>query len=195
MEVKVYREKENEPMVYDEKIQERYNELVSVLGIKPPVEKKCPNVYIYLKPTMVKQLSAICPLHVNTTNYVKTTIPPDVLEVLYFATQNQMFQGYEIWSDDEKPDPLLVGWTLSEEDVVREYTWNKTYYLLARWGDEALELPELLQLGFNRIKQKMIDSSLEIVHTCKDILEDPDRYVRKHIEGRFNSYDVRLNID
>ena len=182
MEVKVYREPENEALILDEEQLAEYHELTAELGLQvvEQQDQKVPNVYTFLNSAMTKQLHAICPKHLKVEEYKKSTIPVEVLKVLKFAKEQNMYEGYEIWYNDVEPDPLLIGWNYSN-DRAREnkYEWQKDRFLMARWGDCAMDLNELLQVGFDKLKQELIDKAKLAISTCKSVIEDPDMYVRK----------------
>jgi hypothetical protein len=193
MEVKIYREPENEALILDEAQLAEYHELTSELGLQVVTqqEQQVPNVYTFLNSAMTKQLHAICPRHTAVVDYKKSTIPVEVLKVLKFAKDNNMYEGYEIWYNDIEPDPLLIGWNYSN-DTAREkqYGWQKDRFLMARWGDCAMELPELLQVGFDKLKQELIDKAKQAISTCKSVIEDPDVYVRKVLSEQAVSIDL-----
>jgi hypothetical protein len=91
-----------------------------------------------------------------------------------------MYEGYEIWYNDVDPDPLLIGWNYIDDNARKnQYDWRKDRFLMARWGDCAMELPELLQVGFDKLKQELIDKAKEAISTCNSVVNDPDIYVRK----------------
>lgn len=194
MEVKIYREKENEVLILDELQLAEYNELTAELGLQTldeSKEQKVPNVYSFLNSAMTKQLHAICPRHIDVKDYKKSTIPVEVLKVLKFAKDNQMYEGYEIWYNDIEPDPLLIGWNYST-DTAREkkYSWQKDRFLMARWGDCAMEIPELLQLGFDKLKQELIDKAKTSISICKSVLEEPEIHVRKILSEQPTKIDL-----
>lgn len=193
MEVKIYREPENEALILDETQLAEYHELTSELGLQVVTqqEQQVPNVYTFLNSAMTKQLHAICPRHTAVVDYKKSTIPVEVLKVLKFAKDNNMYEGYEIWYNDVEPDPLLIGWNYSN-DTAREkkYDWQKDRFLMARWGDCAMELPELLQVGFDKLKQELLDKAKQAISTCKSVIEDPDVYVRKVLSEQAVSIDL-----
>ena len=182
MEVKIYREPENEALILDEEQLAEYHQLTSELGLKVIEHDKqeVPNVYTFLNSAMTKQLHAICPRHLKVEEYKKSTIPVEVLKVLKFAKDNNMYEGYEIWYNDVDPDPLLIGWNYIDDNARKnQYGWRKDRFLMARWGDCAMELPELLQVGFDKLKQELIDKAKEAISTCNSVVNDPDIYVRK----------------
>lgn len=187
MEVKIYREPENESIIIDEESLREYHELTQKLGLKNEVKEKVPNVYIALNDGMIKLLEAICPNTDKAEDYNKSTIPVEVLRVLNFAKENEMFEGFEVWHAQNDPDPLLVGWKyLSDEDRANGYSWRRKKYLIARWGDCAMELDELLKKGFEVLKTSLIDSTKEVQSYCQSVLNDPDGYVRKHLKSNLN---------
>lgn len=193
MEIKIYRETENEELILDENKLIEYNSLIAELGISPPnVELKTPNVYPYLNNAMTKQLHALCPMKIKVEEYTKSTIPLDVLKVLQYCKGQEMFDGYQIWWDDKAPDPLLIGWKWENEDSKKNnYTWRVDRYLIARWGDCALEIPELLEKGFERIKIELIDKAKLSIEKCNSVLANPDTYVR----GIIGESDVDCSIN
>jgi hypothetical protein len=194
MEVKVYREPENEALILNEEQLAEYNELTAELGlqtVEQSQEQKVPNVYAFLNTAMTKQLHAICPKHVDVQDYKKSTIPVEVLKVLKFAKANKMYEGYEIWYNDVDPDPLLIGWNFSSDNArEKQYSWQKDRFLMARWGDCAMELPELLQVGFDKLKQELIDKAKQAISTCNSVINDPDIYVRKILSEQATSIDL-----
>jgi hypothetical protein len=193
MEIKIYREPENEALILDENQLAEYHELTAELGLQTveQQEQKVPNVYAFLNTAMTKQLHAICPKHVDVQDYKKSTIPVEVLKVLKFAKANKMYEGYEIWYNDVDPDPLLIGWNFSSDNArEKQYSWQKDRFLMARWGDCALEIPELLQLGFDKLKQELIDKAKQAISTCNSVINDPEIYVRKILSEQATSIDL-----
>ena len=194
MEVKIYREPENESIIIDEDSLKEFHQLTEKLGLKNEIKEKVPNVYIALNDGMIKLLEAICPNSDKAEDYNKSTIPLEVLKVLDFAKQNEMFEGYEIWHAQSNPDPMLIGWKyLSESDRSNGYSWNRKKYLIARWGDCAMELDDLLKMGFNILKVSLIDSVKEVKSFCESALSDPDGYVRKHLKSNLNAPSININ--
>jgi len=194
MEVKIYREKENEVLILDEGQLAEYHQLTAELGlhvIDDSEKQKVPNVYTFLNSAMTKQIHAICPMHVDVVNYKKSTIPVEVLKVLKFAKDNNMYEGYEIWYNDVEPDPLLIGWNYSNENArTNKYNWVKDRFLMARWGDCAMEIPELLQLGFDKLKENLLDKAKSAISTCQSVINEPDLHVRKLLSDQSTTIDL-----
>jgi hypothetical protein len=198
MEVKIYREPENEALILDEVQLAEYNDLASELGFATTQnveEQNVPNIYISLNTAMEKQLKAICPVKVDADKYNKSTIPLEVLKVYKFAKDNKMFDGFHIWYNDVEPDPMLIGWNWkSKSDKEKGYGWNINRFLIARWGDCALELPELLEVGFQKMKQELLDKAQSAIDKCNAVLSNPDLHVRKILSNSADS-DISLNIN
>jgi hypothetical protein len=190
MEVKIYREPENASLIINEEDMAEYNELISSLGLVAPnpEKEKIPNVYMHLNKAMEKQLLTLCPVRTPAASYTKTTVPLEVLRVYKYAKDNEMFEGYEIWSDDKNPDPILIGWKFSDDEAREKgYSWKKERCIIARWGDEALELSELVQRGYDKLKQQLEDRAKETINLCRDITDNVDLYTRKVLDGSFSS--------
>ena len=199
MEVKIYREPENENLLIDEDALRAYNELASELGLctqEAVEQEQSPNVYTCLNQAMQKQLVSLCPSKTNIENYKRTTIPLEVLQVYKLCKNHNMFEGFEIWYDDVAPDPMLVAWKWqSEEAKEKNYSWMKERYLLARWGDCALELTELLEKGYQRIIQEIKDKALELSIIAKSMLENPELYSRKVLKGEFQAPNMEIKAN
>jgi hypothetical protein len=197
MEVKIYREPENEALILDEVQLAEYNDLALELGFNTQLnveEQNVPNVYVSLNTAMEKQLKAVCPMKVDADKYNKSTIPLEVLKVYKFAKDNKMFDGFHIWYNDVDPDPMLIGWNWqSDIDKEKGYDWRVNRFLIARWGDCALELPELIELGFQKMKQEVMDKAQSAIDVCNSVLSNPDIHVRK-ILSNTTGQDISLNI-
>jgi hypothetical protein len=194
--VKIYREPENESLIMGDEELSEYNSIALELGLqtKENVEQeKVPNVYLCLNTFQKKSMKVLCPSMEEISKYKRTTIPLEVLRVYKFAKEHEMFEGFQIWYNDTKPDPLLIGWKFSSEEArEKEYIWQKDHFLLARWGDCALELPELLSLAFSSLKEELLDKVKQSIQKCKNISEDPDVYVRKILKGE--NFDMTINL-
>lgn len=199
MEVKIYREPENSSLILDNSQLEEYNSIALELGLSTQDKKDenlTPIVYPFLNMAMLKQLKAICPSALKIEEYKKSTIPLEILKVYKYCKENKMFDGYSIWYNDVEPDPLLIGWKWqSEEAKKKEYRWQTDMYLVARWGDCALELKELLDLGFSLIKKQLISKSQLAIDKCQSVINNPDMYVEKVLSNQESDMRIDLNTD
>jgi hypothetical protein len=196
MEVKIYRELENETLIFNEQDLENYNTLALELGLQTKEnleEKNCPIVYPVLNEAMQRQLKALCSSSSNIENYTRSTIPLEVLTVYKFIKDNKMFDEVKIWFDEKQLDPLMIGYNwMDEESKEKAYSWRKNKYLIARWGDCAKEIPELLNDGFLRIKNQLLEKAIESKEKCNSIISNPDLYTRKIVNG--SSSDMRIDL-
>lgn len=199
MEVKIYRELENETLIFNETDLAKYNALANELGLatKEDIEeKKYPVVYPILNEAMQRQLKALCPSSLDISDYRRSTIPLEVLGVYKFCKENEMFESVKIWFDDKQLDPLMLGYKWkSEEAKEKGYSWLKDVYLIARWGDCAKEIPELLDDGFKRIKLELEEKAIVAKEKCNSVLNNLDVYTRKIINGQSSDMNIDLRTD
>lgn len=175
MEIKIYREQENVNLLVDDNELQEYNQLVKELGLTRREENvdKTPIVYPYLNHVMRRQIKALTPVSVNVENYSKSTIPVEILKVYKNCKDNEMFEGYKIWYNDVNPDPILIGWKYTDENARKnKYSWQTDPYLIARWGDCALSIEELINKGnevlFEEFKNNMKILLNRVEHVNKD---------------------------
>lgn len=194
MQVKIYREPENESLILDEEALAKYHELVSSLGIPVVTPKKVPSVYQSLNTAQSRILTALCPLKSRIKAFNKSAIPVEILETIKFVTDNEMFDEIEIWCDDTKPDPLVIGKHYrSPEDKASGYNWNMHSTLIARWGDCAYEFPVLLEMGTERIQQNFMQIAVIAKQAVQNFIDCPDMHVQQFINnGRTPFENIRV---
>lgn len=195
MEVKIYREKENENLIINENELSEYNKLAIELGLMTieniDNKEKTPVVYPYINKGMDIKLKSICPVEVSIESYKKSTIPLEVLKVYKYAKENEMFESFYIWYDDADPDPMLIGKKYeNEDDRKKGYSWNQNQYLIARWGDCSMELNELLNKGDEILRGKLRVASKTALSKINDIISNPEKYMNDVLSGR----GVRVDI-
>ncbi len=199
MEVKIYRELENESLILNESDLEQYNSLALELGIATKEKadaNDCPVIYPILNDAMQRQLKALCPAVEDIGNYKRSTIPLEILTVYKFCKDNNMFDEVKIWYDDKQLDPLVIGYNWnSEEDKEKDYKWRKNKYLIARWGDCAKEIPELLNDGFERMKLQLQEKAIVAQEKCNSVLNNLDVYTRKIVNGQSSDMSIDLRTD
>ena len=188
MEVKIYREPENVGLLLDENELAEYQKLASELGIPEVKPDKTPSVYQTLNIFQIRALEALCPTKSTLELYNRSTIPVEVLKAIKFIKDNEMFDYIKVWYDDKNPDPLIVAEKYnSESDRSNKYTWNTTKVLIARWGDCAYELNELIEMGKERLKTEFTEHAIDIQSKIEAFLNHPEVYVNKYLsEGVVN---------
>ena len=188
MEVKIYREPENVGLLLNEDELAEYQQLAEELGIPEVKSGKTPSVYQTLNTVQVRALQALCPASTNLENYSRSTIPVEVLRAIKFIKENEMFDFIKVWYDDKNPDPIIVGEKYrTQSDRDNGYTWNTEKILIARWGDCAYELPELVEMGKTRLKQEFTEKAIDVQSKIESFLAHPELYINKYLsEGRIN---------
>jgi hypothetical protein len=188
MEVKIYREPENIGLLLDENELAEYQQLAEELGIPEVKQGKTPSVYQTLNNVQIRALEALCPAKLSLEVYNRSTIPVEVLRAIKFIKENEMFDFIKVWYDDKNPDPIIVGEKyVSEIDKEKGYSWNTIKVLVARWGDCAYELPELIEMGKARLKEEFTAKAIDVQSKIESFLTHPELYVNKYLsEGRIN---------
>lgn len=104
----------------------------------------------------------LCPEHTNIGNYVGEAIPVRVLRMA--KETGDHFDRLEIWSkaSPAMKDPLLIG---IKKDA--ESTWRENVYILARWGEELLDMSELRHVAVKQWKEKYKAQCEEIIGQAK----------------------------
>ena len=188
MEVKIYREPENVGLLLNEDELAEYQQLADELGIPDVKPDKTPSVYQTLNQVQIRALEALCPAKLSLETYNRSTIPVEVLRAIKFIKENEMFDFIKVWYDDKNPDPIIVGEKYrTQSDRENGYTWNTEKVLVARWGDCAYELPELVEMGKARLKEEFTAKAIDIQSKIESFFTHPELYVNKYLsEGRIN---------
>jgi hypothetical protein len=188
MEVKIYREPENVGLLLDENELAEYQQLAEELGIPEVKQGKTPSVYQTLNTVQIRALEALCPAKNKLESYNRSTIPVEVLRAIKFIKENEMFDFINVWYDDKNPDPIIVGEKYrTENDRTNGYTWNTEKVLVARWGDCAYELPELVEMGKERLKREFTEKAIDRQQKIESFLQHPEVYINKYLsEGYVN---------
>jgi hypothetical protein len=182
MEVKIYREPENIGLLLDENELEEYQKLAEEIGIPEVKPDKIPSVYQTLNSVQVRALDSLCPCKVKLENYNRSTIPVEVLRAVKLIKENEMFDFIKVWYDDKEPDPIIVGEKYrTQTDREKGYDWNTEKILIARWGDCAYELPELVDMGRERLKQEFTEKAIVAQQKIESFLKYPELYVNKFL--------------
>jgi hypothetical protein len=167
------------------------------LGLeKQKQDQEMPSVYISLNHAMQLQLTAVCPAKISVEKYTKSTIPLEVLEVLGFCTEKKMYDGYQVWYNDVQPDPLLIGFNYQDEESrLKNYNWRLNYFLIARWGDCALEIKELLELGRKNMIKDLKSKTILAKEKIDSMVKNPEIYVDLILSGKSHEAKIDLNIE
>jgi hypothetical protein len=106
---------ETAELIYDNEKLDKWNELVSELGLEGQSKivkpNKSPIPFMHLKKSLVNVLSCLCPRKVSVEEYSVTPIPVEILDLIALSKRENYFQRIEIWYDDKSPDPACIGIT------------------------------------------------------------------------------------
>lgn len=192
MAVQIYQNEELNDLVFQESSLDEWKEIAGLLKLDGQlkfVNNSCsPLPYPYMNGAICRIFETLCPTKLEYNKYSKTPIPLEVLQQIKFSINDGHFQEIQIWYDDKKIDPVVVGVTcdyyaydssynrmcnaekkqinsnskeelrtLAELSGFKIHTIaqdNINYYLIARWGDEKKELPELKKEAIERLMEK-----------------------------------------
>lgn len=163
MAVETYLEGELEELVVSPEINEEWKQKIEELGLSGQKQllvcpTKSPIPFPHMNQAMIRTYDALCPLHEELSTFNRSTIPLRVLSIAALCKQEGYFKLIEVWSDNEKPDPILVGH--------KEGKYNSDdKYILARWGDELRSYIELQQIA---LKRKIQENRLRLENEISD---------------------------
>lgn len=177
---------ETQELIYDNDKLDQWNKRVAELGLtgqtKIVAPEKSPIPFLHMKAPLVRVFETLCPRKVSISEYDKTPIPVEILDLVALSKKEQYFTGIQIWYDDETPDPVCVGlveeyYTYSAgynriqsykskgeaeaaklaDSKVKDFSTNLlATYLIGRWADVKASLEELTA----RAKKVFIANSL-----------------------------------
>lgn len=190
MEVKIYREPENVGLLFDDEQLEKYQSLALELGIPEVKPDKTPSVYQVLNTSQTRALEALCPATTELKNYSRSTIPVEVLQAIKFVVDNDMFDVIQVWFDDKNPDPMIIGRKYNNDnDRQKGYSWTMTSTLIARWGDCAYELNELVEMGKKRLVEEKKEKAIDLLQKINSFLEYPEIHINKYLSDGYVNFE------
>jgi hypothetical protein len=142
--VETYIIEETAELIYDNEKLDKWNDLVSELGLsgqtKIVQKEKSPIPFMHMKPALQAVFECLCPRKVNVEAYDITPIPVEILELVALSNREGYFEKIQIWYDDKNPDPACVGVTY------------RNYYSHSDDGGLKLNFPtkELAQSDMNK---------------------------------------------
>jgi hypothetical protein len=190
MEVKIYREPENIGLLLDENELTEYQQLAEELGIPEVKQGKTPSVYQTLNQVQIRALEALCPARSKLDSYNRSTIPVEVLRAVKFIKENEMFDFIFVWYDDKNPDPMIIGKKYNNDnDRQKGYSWTMVNTLIARWGDCAYELPELIERGKKRLVEEKKEKAIDLLQKINSFLEYPEIHINRYLSDGFLNFE------
>jgi hypothetical protein len=133
--VETYIIEETQELIYDNEKLDQWNKHVAELGLtgqtKIQKKDKSPIPFLHMKETMANIFLQLCPRRVDITQYDKTPIPVEILDLAALSVKEQYFNKIEIWYDDKTPDPACIG------IVGRWIVYRKNYSHIGEFATEA----------------------------------------------------------
>jgi len=163
---------------------EEWQALCTELGLDKQLSKsgtveRVGNPYMKIDPRSERVYEMLCPVKVDYSNYVASTLPIDVLQEIKRCKENNWFKKIQVWFDDKSPDPFLIGYEWADS----ESEWQARKFLIARWGDELLPFEQLMAKAINRFKDAYRRALNKLVMDCearkKDVEGDIQDYINR----------------
>ena len=178
----LYLLEENQETTFDVDKLDEWKALVDELGLEGQKEllstdkEGTPIPFQYMNQGMKNMFEVLCPRNVEANEFDAMPIPLKVLGILKLAESEHYFGKIEIWYDDVKPDPVMVGYTGKKGDG--------KMYLLARWGDVLKTFDELLEVAKKRwLEDKKSRLESRIIEAKKD-LENLEHLCHNFFRGK-----------
>lgn len=199
---------ETQELIYDNEKLDQWNKRVSELGLsgqtKIQAKDKSPIPFLHMKQSLASVFLQLCPRRVDITDYDKTPIPVEILDLAALSVNEKYFNKIEIWYDDKTPDPACVGiigkWivyrknyshigefaTEAEALALKDHAeYHNHYfeetgkYLLGRWADVKQTFEELTTKArklFIATRKSSIESNIrEEKRRLEDLETEADR--------------------
>jgi len=175
---------DNKALIYDNEQLDEFKSLVAELGLKCDnhIDKeKSPIPYMLLDQATIRAFKMLTP-KVDKIKEYRFEIPIEVLRNVKLSETEKYFDYIEIWSNTKDPDPFAVGCVYkTEEDRVKQWSWNISYYLIGRWGAEEKELSELIDDAVKIATRKVKDYADSGIAKLASWQSCPDVWARNYI--------------
>jgi len=113
MATEIYFNKELADISFEVEALDEWKETCKELGLNKQLllsnGKGSPIPYPYINEAMRRVYATLCPRTYTVQEFDKTPIPLEVLKQIKFSITEKHFQKIEIWADDKKPDPVVIG--------------------------------------------------------------------------------------
>lgn len=202
--VETFVTEETAELIYDGEQLDKWNDLVSELGLKGQSvivqPKKSPIPFLYMKNGLINVFDTLCPLKVDIKEYDKTPIPVEILDLVALSKREGYFTRIEVWYDDKSPDPAVIGilrlfgewgdyqYRTKEEASeklgkdIGSYSYTENKYLLGKWADVKHTFSELKEMAKTRYLETR---GAELRKAIKETQRQLDDIEQESVE-RFN---------
>ena len=203
---------ETAELIYDNEQLDRWNALVSQLGLEGQTKitspEKSPVPFMHMKQSLCNVFETLCPRKADVTAYDITPIPVEILDLVALSKRENYFNKVEIWYDEKSPDPVCIGirghWRESswgskankelngikfntEQEIkdaggIDYYFSVDNKYLIGKWGDVKMSFDQLKKMATKRYTESETN---RINHRMKELKRELDD-VNEQAYNRFN---------
>lgn len=200
--VETYVIEETQELIYDNDKLTKWNEQVAALGLEGQKKivkpEKSPIPFLLMNRNLQNVFAELCPRHVEVSEYDKTPIPVEVLDLIALSVRENYFPSIQVWSDEKSPDPAVIGLTGYWEEMPwydnsnrglgdRKFTSEKeardagakhpsfeqtAAYLIARWADVKQSFAELSERAKKRYTSRESSDLNRMIRDAKRKLDD-----------------------
>jgi len=163
MAIEKYIVKDTENLIHDPEALKAWEDLSKQLGLKGQetlAGGKSPVPYQFMNAKMTRVFEVLCPAKLEITDYDKSPIPVELLQLVSMSDKENHFEKVEVWYDDQGPDPILVGYNGDDR------------YLIGRWGAELAAMADLYASAYKRKAQEMQVYALDRIEAYKKELRN-----------------------
>ena len=177
--VETFLVQETVELIYDNDKLEQWNKQIEELGLtgqKNIVKTdKSPIPFMPMNNSLINIFQELLPKKENITEYQKSPIPVEILELALLSHREGYFDKIQIWSDVKSPDPACIGLKYrSESDRANGYSWNMDHYLIGKWADVRRSFEELKSMAITRYKTRKTYELTKKIKDAQRELEDLD---------------------
>lgn len=172
-------------LLHDNEALGKWNEKIAELGLEGQqqvlVQKdKSPIPFLWMNSALIATFETLCPTKVDVTQYSKTPIPLEILELVSLSKKEGYFDKIEIWYNDREKDPVCIGFLVQDGYKEKESWYQNIYsdkYLIGRWADVKASLDTLTQRAKELFKMSAISNYEQQIRDAKRRVEDIDHEV------------------
>lgn len=221
MMTEIYFNKELSDISFEIEALDEWKDICSTLGMENQLElakgKATPIPYPYMNEVMLRVYETLCPSKHEFKAFKSVPIPLEVLRQISYSIKENHFEKIEIWADDKKPDPVVIGHHGYWEEYQYSDTSNKTLvnmkftskdevveaggarpqftiegkYLIARFGDELKPFDTLKKLAVERVIDDQGTELKREIAIATEKLNILKENATSYINGVISLYDVR----
>lgn len=184
MNVQIYLQEENRQLIYDNDQLDEFKSLVSELGLQCDNHldnQKSPIPFMWLDESTIRAFKLLCP-RVDKIKSYRLEIPIEILRNVKLAETEKYFDWVEIWSNVKDPDPFAIGRVYKlNSDREKHYDFMAESYLIGRWGSEAKEIPELIEMAVKVATERIQTYSTSTIAKLKSWQDCPELWAKSYI--------------